>query len=48
MMWVILVLWLIVTISNYVNGGIGSQEIYIAACIMLAAEYIAEEAKKDK
>ena len=48
MKWVTLALWIIMTIINIATGGIGSQEIYIAGSIMLAAEYVAEEAKKDK
>lgn len=48
MRWVILALWLIMTIISLVTGGVGSREIYIAGSIMLAAEYVAEEAKSDK
>lgn len=46
MMWLIIVLWMILTIINVANGGIGSQQIYIAGSIILAAEYIAEEIRK--
>ena len=48
MRWVILALWVILTIINLATGGVGSRDIYIAGCIMLAAEYVAEEAKSDK
>ncbi len=48
MRWVILALWIIMTIINIATGGIGSRDIYIAGTIMLAAEYVAEEAKSDK
>lgn len=48
MKWVILALWTIMTVSCLLAGGVGSREIYIAGSIMLAAEYVAEEAKKDK
>lgn len=46
MIWVILALWIIVTIINFAKGGIGSQELYIATSIMLAAEYIASDIRK--
>ena len=48
MRWVILALWMIMTIINIATGGVGSRETYIAGSIMLAAEYVAEEAKSDK
>ena len=48
MRWVILALWVILTITKIATGGVGSREIYIAVSIMLAAEYVAEEAKSDK
>ena len=48
MRWVILVLWAVLTLVLVFRGSISSTEVYLGASMMLAAEYVAVEAKSDK
>ena len=45
---VILVLWAFITAFNLFRGSISAAEVYIGVSVILAAEYVAKEAKKDK
>lgn len=45
MKWVILALWAFLSIFYIAKGNISIKEIYIGLSIILAAEYVAEEAK---
>lgn len=48
MKYVILALWVVLSIALVFKGSISQTELYLGASMMLAAEYVAEEAKSDK
>lgn len=48
MKWVILCIWAAMSLVLVFKGGVGGKEVYIGASMILAAEYVAEEAKKNE
>lgn len=48
MKWVILCIWAAMTFVLVLKGEVSGKETYIGASMILAAEYVAEEAKKNE
>lgn len=45
MKYVILALWVVMSLVLMFKGGVSTTELYLGASMILAAEYVAEEAK---